>query len=83
MWAGPITRIDTAGGTFVVLGQTVRVSGSTLFDDNIQPASIATLQVGNIVEVKRFPNTAGEIAASRIQLEAAAARSRSKNRPVT
>jgi len=70
--AGPITRIDTAGGTLVVLGQTVRVSGSTLFDDNIQPGGIASLQVGNIVEVSGFQNTAGEIAASRIQLEAAA-----------
>jgi len=69
--AGPITGIDIAGGTFVVLGQTVHVSGSTLFDDNIQPASIATLQVGNIVEVSGFPNTAGEIVASRVQLEAA------------
>ena len=69
--AGPITRIDTAGGTFVVLGQTVRVSGSTLFDDNIQPASIVSLQLGNIVEVSGFPNTGGEITASRIQLEAA------------
>ena len=69
--AGPITQIDTVGGTFVVLGQTVRVSGSTLFDDNIQPASIAGLQVGNIVEVSGFPNAAGEIVASRIQREAA------------
>ncbi len=69
--AGPITRIDTAAGTFVVLGETVRVSGSTLFDDNIQPASIASLQVGNIVEVSGFQNTAGEIVASRIQLQAA------------
>jgi hypothetical protein len=69
--AGPITRIDTAGGTFVVVGQTVRVSGSTLFDDNIQPSGIATLQVGNIVQVSGFPNTAGEIVASRIQLEPA------------
>ena len=69
--AGPITQIDAVGGTFVVLGQTVRVSGSTLFDDNIQPASIAGLQVGNIVEVSGFPNAAGEVVASRIQREAA------------
>jgi hypothetical protein len=69
--AGPITQIDTAGGTFVVLDQTVRVSGSTLFDNNIQPASIAGLQVGNSIEVSAFPNAAGEIVASRIQLEAA------------
>ena len=69
--AGPITQIDAVGGTFVVLGQTVRVSGSTLFDDNIQPPSIAGLQVGNIVEVSGFPNAAGEVVASRIQREAA------------
>ena len=69
--AGPITQIDTAGGTLVVLGQTVRVSGSTLFDDTIQPASIATLQIDNIVEVSGFRNTAGEIVASRVQLQAA------------
>src|ERR1700730_5975916 len=69
--AGPITRIDTAGGTFVVLGQTVRVSGSTLFDHIILPASITSLKVGDIVEVSGFPNTAAEIVASRIQLEAA------------
>ena len=68
--AGPITAIDIAGGTFVVLGQTVRVSGSTLFDDTILPASITTLKVGNIVEISGFPNAAGEIVASRIQLQA-------------
>jgi hypothetical protein len=68
--AGPITLIDTAGGTFVVLGQTVRVSGSTLFDDTILPPSITSLKVGNIVEVSGFPNSAAEIVASRIQLEA-------------
>jgi hypothetical protein len=68
--AGPITRIDTAGGTFVVLGQTVRVSGSTLFDATILPASITSLKVGNLVEISGFPNTAAEIVASRIQLEA-------------
>src|SRR6267378_485584 len=69
--AGPITAVNTTAGTFVVLGQTVRVSGSTLFDANIQPAGIASLQVGNLVEVSGFPNTAGEIVALRIQLEAA------------
>jgi len=68
--AGPITGINIAGGTFVVLGQTVRVSGSTLFDATILPASITSLKVGNLVEISGFPNTAAEIVASRIQLEA-------------
>jgi len=67
--AGAVATIDSAGGTFIVLGQTIRVTGSTLFDDNIHPASIAGLQVGTLVEVSGFPNAAGEIVASRIQLE--------------
>ena len=66
---GPVRQIDSAGGTFIVLGQTVRVTGSTMFDVNIQPASLAGLQVGNLVEVSGFANAAGEILASRVQLE--------------
>src|SRR6202521_2792330 len=34
--AGPITQIDTAGGTFVVLRPSRRASGSALFRDPIQ-----------------------------------------------
>jgi len=49
--AGAVATIDSAGGTFIVLGRTIRVTGSTLFDDNIHPASIAGLQVGTLVEV--------------------------------
>jgi hypothetical protein len=65
---GPVTQLNVAGGTFVVLGQTVRVTGSTLFDDNLQPASIEGLQqAGLIVEVSGFPNATGEIIASRIE----------------
>jgi len=80
---GPITGIDIAGGTFVVLGQTVHVSGSTLFDGNIQPASITTLQVGNIVEVSGFPNTPVKSSHHASSWKLPEARSRSKDRPVT
>jgi len=66
---GRVVQIDSAGGTFIVLGQTVRVTGSTMFDDNIQPASLAGLQVGTLVEVSGFATAAGEILASRVQLE--------------
>jgi hypothetical protein len=68
---GPITQINSAGGSFVVLGQTVRVTGSTLFDDGIQPASLDGLQAGSLVEVSGFPNSAGEIVASRVDLAVA------------
>jgi len=69
--AGAVAQVNTAAGTFVVLGQTVLVTGSTLFDDHIQPAGIAGLNAGALVEVSGFPNAAGQIVASRIQLEPA------------
>ena len=69
--AGAVAQVNTAAGTFVVLGQTVLVTGSTLFDDHIQPAGIAGLKAGALVEVSGFPNAAGQIVASRIQLEPA------------
>jgi hypothetical protein len=68
---GPATQIDLAGNTFVVLGQTVRVTGSTLFDESVQPADLTGLQAGTLVEVSGFPDAAGEIVASRLDLKAA------------
>jgi Domain of unknown function (DUF5666) len=66
---GPATQIDLAGNTFVVLGQTVQVTGSTSFDEGIQPADLTSLQTGTIVEVSGFANAAGEIVASRVDLK--------------
>jgi Domain of unknown function (DUF5666) len=71
--AGPVTQINVSAGTFVVLGQTVLVTGSTLFDDNIQPAGVTGLHAGTLVEVSGFRNAAGQVVASRVQLEAAGA----------
>jgi hypothetical protein len=68
---GPATGIDPTGQSFVVLGQTVRIAGSTLFDDSIQPADLTGLQAGTLVEVSGFANAAGEIVASRIDLRSA------------
>jgi hypothetical protein len=70
---GPATQIDPAANTFVVLGQTVRVTGSTLFDDAIQPADLTGLQPGSAVEISGFANSSGEIVASRVDLKAASA----------
>ncbi|MEW6441692.1 MAG: DUF5666 domain-containing protein [bacterium] len=45
---GPISSIDLGASSFVVLGQTVVVDGSTLFDNGL---NLAMLAVGDIVEV--------------------------------
>ncbi|MGE0581530.1 MAG: DUF5666 domain-containing protein [Steroidobacteraceae bacterium] len=67
---GPVTQLDVAAGTFVVLGQTVRVTGATHFDDDIVPSNIQGLAApGIIVEVSGFPTANGEISATRIERE--------------
>ena len=68
---GPIASIDLAAGTFVVLGQQVRVTGTTTFDDSVSPAALTGLDVGDVVEVSGFPAGAGEFVASRIEPRAA------------
>ena len=68
---GPIESIDLAGSRFVVLGQTVLVDASTVFDDRIPTASLAGLAVGGIVEVSGFVHASGDILATRIEPRAA------------
>jgi hypothetical protein len=60
---GPVTSVDIDNGTFVVLGQTVRVDDSTLFDASIQVAAVKT---GAFLQVSGYANATGEIVASRI-----------------
>lgn len=64
---GPVQSINTVAGTLVVLGQTVRVGADTSFDDNIQPASLAGLIVGDLVEVSGLVMSDGSIDATRIE----------------
>lgn len=64
---GPVQTIDATAGSLVVLGQTVKVSADTSFDDNIQPASLAGLAVGDIVEVSGLVMVDGSIEATRIE----------------
>lgn len=70
---GPVSQIDVAGGTFVVLGQTVTISDATLFDDSFQAPSLAGLQVGVVVEVSGFADSAGNLVASRVEPSTVAA----------
>src|SRR6266702_7662638 len=60
---GPVTQIDLTTNTLVVLGQTVQVTGATLFDESLQPADLTSLQTGSLVEVSGFSNAAGGIVA--------------------
>ncbi len=68
---GPISEIDLAAGTLVVLGQLVRVDADTSFDDRISPASLEGLAVGDIVEVAGYVLADGSIGATRIEPKAA------------
>ena len=69
--SGTVTQVNIATKTFVVLGQTVRVTGSTVFDANIQPTDITGIKPGARVEVSGFADSFGQIVASRIRPVAA------------
>lgn len=64
---GSVTQVDASAGTFTVLGQVVRITDDTLFDNSFQPASIDGIQVRAPIEVSGSPNAEGEIVASRVQ----------------
>jgi hypothetical protein len=68
---GTVDQVDLVAGVFTVLGQTVRVSDATLFDEGILPAGIEGLQAGTAVQVSGAANAAGEIVASRVDLSGA------------
>jgi hypothetical protein len=70
---GSVTQVDLDGGTFTILGQTVRVTDATLFDESIQPAELSGLQVGAVVQVSGFANAEGALIASRVDPATAAA----------
>jgi hypothetical protein len=70
---GPVSMINPAAGTLVVLGQTVIVSADTSFGNGITPASLAGLAVNDIVEVSGLPASNGDIQATRIEKKAAGA----------
>jgi len=69
---GPIQSVDVQANTFVVLGQTVRVTGTTVFDGGVSPANITGLTAGVSVEVSGFADSAGVIVATRVEGKAAA-----------
>jgi len=64
---GPVSDVSLATSTLVVLGQTVRVTGTTVFDDAFATPSLAGIQAGDVVEVSGFPDAGGAIVATRVE----------------
>jgi hypothetical protein len=65
---GPASSVDLAAGTLTVLGQTVTVSASTVFDLNL-PNGLASVTAGQLVEVYGFVDANGVYQATRIEGE--------------
>jgi hypothetical protein len=64
---GPITAVDAANSSLVALGQTVRITPATAFDEAVVPASLAGLVVGESIEVAGFRGSNGDVIATRIE----------------
>lgn len=64
---GPVGAVNAGASTLVVLGQTVDVTSSTIFDDSLA-SGLAAVAVGAVVEVHGLPDTAtGRLVATRIE----------------
>ena len=69
---GPVGAIDAAASTVKVLGQTVLVTSSTVFDASLA-GGLAALSAGQVVEVYGILDPAnGRVVATRIEAQAAA-----------
>lgn len=66
---GPVASIDTAGNTLVVVGQTVRVDGLTVFSGTSGIAGTNPLKPSDIVEVSGLRDTKGVIHATRVKVK--------------
>jgi len=66
---GTIESIDLVAGTFVALGQTVKVEVDTAFDDSVPNNAIDGLSVGQAVRVDGFLSPDGRIIATRVELD--------------
>jgi hypothetical protein len=68
---GPLAQVDLAGGSLVVLGQRIRLLPDTLLGDGVNLRGLGGLLglvPGINVRINGFPNAAGEIEATRIDL---------------
>lgn len=68
---GPVSSVDIAADSFVVLGQTVLIGGATSIDDNC-PVSLNDFLAVAAVEVSGHVMTDGSILATRIECKSVA-----------
>jgi hypothetical protein len=68
---GRVSSVDVVGGTFLVLGQTIRTTPQTSFSGPLKLTALLGIMLGDVVEVSGFANSDGEIVASRIAPKAA------------
>ncbi|MEJ2130637.1 MAG: DUF5666 domain-containing protein, partial [Gammaproteobacteria bacterium] len=65
---GPLESLEAHSGRLVVMGQPVLIDSDTVLGPGIDPAGLAGLQVGSIVELSGFSGAAGPLLATRIEL---------------
>jgi hypothetical protein len=70
---GPVINLDAGNALMNVMGQTVRTDSDTLFSTGIDPTTYAGLDTGDIVQISGFRSAAGDIRATRIDLQAVGA----------
>ncbi len=70
---GDVASVDVVSNSFVVLGQTVKVTADTLFDESTQSQDLAGLKSGIKVRVSGFTSATGEVVASRVDAAPAGA----------
>ncbi len=69
---GPVSAVDAGAGTLLLLGQTVRIAASTVFDASLA-GGLAGVRVGQTIEVFALYDAAtGRYAATRIEARDAA-----------
>lgn len=57
---GPVSAVDTTAGTLTMLGQTVRTTAGTVFDDRLA-LGLGDVRVGQVIEVYGAQDTAGAV----------------------
>lgn len=64
--AGPVESVNTAGGTLVMLGTTIRTTSLTRFEDQstagLERFGLADLRVGDYVEIRAYREAGGLVA---------------------
>jgi hypothetical protein len=69
---GPVAATDVGARTVLVLGQTVQVNGSTVFEPSLR-GGLAALRAGDVVAVSALADAQGHLLATRIAPAAAGA----------